>query len=103
MENFRRIMDGYYTEYIDEFESSIILTAQALDLKEKDVSNLDVELNTYGPRSLILFSKDLVENKNVYIDYRYNQLQRFESFDRNTHELIIESFDYSSFYRNYVY
>lgn len=103
MENFRRIMDGYYTEYIDEFETSVILTAQALDLKERDVPNLDVEINTYGPRSLILFSKDLVENKNVYIDYRYNQLQRFESFDRNTHELIIESFDYSSFYKNYVY
>jgi hypothetical protein len=103
MQNFRRIMDGYYTEYIDEFETSVFLTAEALDFKERETPNFEVELSTYGSRSLMLFSKDLVENKNVYIDFRYNQLKRFESFDRNTHELITESFNYGSFYRSYAY
>ena len=103
MQNFRRIMDGCYTEYIDEFETSVFLTAEALDFKERETPNFEVELSTYGSRSLMLFSKDLVENKNVYIDFRYNQLKRFESFDRNTHELITESFNYGSFYRSYAY
>lgn len=102
MSNFKKIVDLYYSEYIDVFEASIGIVGAALTESQQSLDSKDVELDGYGPKGLTFFSTGFLENTNAFIDFRYGFLNRVETFNRNTHELVTESFDYGSFYLKYA-
>lgn len=101
MKAFQATVDSYYADFISVFETAVVLTEEVLNQPEQDINAIDATLSSFSPSSLSVLTKDLVENLNIYIDFRYSLLNAFEVFNRDTHELYTEDLSYRSFDLNF--
>jgi len=101
MKAFQATVDSYYADFISVFETAVVLTEEVLNQPEQDINAIDANLSSFSPSNLSVLTKDLVENLNIYIDFRYSLLNAFEVFNRDTHELYTEDLSYRSFDLNF--
>lgn len=102
MRQFVNTIDMYYSSYIDIYEETVKVVSETVEKGDDYISSVGGELNSFGPNSLTLYATELLANKNLYVAYKFNQLSQVEVFDRNTHDLYTETFNYGPIYLNYV-
>lgn len=102
VKQFINVRDMYYAEFVEVYEEALMLMEEVVVQDDDFVSWIGGQFESYGDRSLTFYATQLIENTNVYIDYRYAQLYQFETFDRYNHILRTETMNYNSFSLNYA-